>query len=397
MQLKIYQFLEHKDLVKKMIPISIIMFLLTFGEGIIVPIFSIFVNNITNDLFLTGIILSMLGVIGVLFSIPLGIITDKYDVKKIILFCLFGYILVPVFYILSFDFLTLLGARVYMSIINTLLWCVVWTYTFKILDQQYKTEEISLTSVFIYAGSAFSFVIGGFLATLYFNLPFYVLGIFSFIAGIFALVMLPSSQKIGEINSFGYMLKKDFKILIELFKKYKTTLFILITTYSIMSAIWGFLPVLLELNGFPLFAIGILIFIGFLPIVFLDIPLGEYVVRIGKKKGIVLCLLMLGLAALILSYSFNIYLVIITMILLAVADALALVSVSAVTSDLSIDEDRGLLAGVRKFIMSVGIAFGPILAGAVFDVTGISTTLSLIGFFAISASTFYLFLKGEAI
>jgi ABC-type phosphate/phosphonate transport system permease subunit len=64
-------------------PISIAFFIYTFGWGITSPIFSIYIENVTGNLFLTGLILSLTTMMGIFLSIPFGIIEDRMNVKRV--------------------------------------------------------------------------------------------------------------------------------------------------------------------------------------------------------------------------------------------------------------------------------------------------------------------------
>ena len=397
MSLHLYHFLEKKKVIERMLPISLVMLFMTFGEGIIAPIFSIFINSITNDLFQTGMILSIIGIVGIITSIPFGVITDKYNLKRIIQWTLFAGVLSPLFYLMAYDFNTLFLARVYFSVVNSMLWCVLWTYTFRIVDDEEKASEMSIPILFMHTGAALSPVIGGLIAIISFALPFYVLSGSFFGAFILATFILPKTDTEKNVNSFGYVIKKDFKFLFEILKKYKVTIAMIVLTYAIFSSISGFLPILLEQEGFNYTMIGFILFIAFLPILFFDVPIGEYIDKIGKKRAIIITLLMMGLVSFVFSFSFNFYLVVMTMIFFALATAIALINISAMTSDLSSHEDRGLLSGVRKFLIAIGITIGPIFSGALFNLIGVVFTLQIVGFISIASATLYLFFKGEYI
>jgi MFS family permease len=65
-------------------PISIAFFIYTFGWGITSPIFSIYVAKVTGNLFLTGVILSMTTMMGIFLNIPLGILENRMNIKRVL-------------------------------------------------------------------------------------------------------------------------------------------------------------------------------------------------------------------------------------------------------------------------------------------------------------------------
>ena len=64
------------------LPISSAFFIYTFGWGVTSPVFSIYVNDVTGNAFLTGLILSMTTMAGVFLSIPFGIILDRMNMSQ---------------------------------------------------------------------------------------------------------------------------------------------------------------------------------------------------------------------------------------------------------------------------------------------------------------------------
>ena len=65
-------------------PIPITFFIYTFGWGITSPVFSIYVKNVTGNLFLTGFILSLTTMMGIFLNIPFGIIENRMNMKLVL-------------------------------------------------------------------------------------------------------------------------------------------------------------------------------------------------------------------------------------------------------------------------------------------------------------------------
>lgn len=66
------------------LPISLAFFIYTFGWGVTSPIFSIYVNNVTKNAFLTGLVLSITTMAGIFLNIPFSILENKINMKRVL-------------------------------------------------------------------------------------------------------------------------------------------------------------------------------------------------------------------------------------------------------------------------------------------------------------------------
>ena len=135
---EVFYSLSHKDIIKKMIPLSLVIFFIALSKTILAPVLPIFLQNITNDLFLTGILLSLTGIVGIFLSIPLGVLTDKFELKRILQIMFIGFVIMPILFTFSNSFLGLFFVIIITAIIGTLTWCAVWTYAFTIIGASHK-------------------------------------------------------------------------------------------------------------------------------------------------------------------------------------------------------------------------------------------------------------------
>jgi ABC-type phosphate/phosphonate transport system permease subunit len=77
--------LRHVTNFKRIIfPISIAFFIYTFGWGTTSTVFSIYVERVTGNLFLTGVILSLTTMMGIFLNIPFGIIENRMNGKRVL-------------------------------------------------------------------------------------------------------------------------------------------------------------------------------------------------------------------------------------------------------------------------------------------------------------------------
>ena len=193
MQLHLFDLIGKREITKKMLPASFIIFLIVFGENFIIPIFSIFVNGITNNLLYTGIVLSLIGFVGIFISIPIGIIADKFNVKRLLLLSVGSFIFIPILYVTFQNIVALFLIRTLSAVMSTIIWCSIWTYVFGKVDKGHTAHEISTVSKAIRLASSISPVLGGIVAIVSFILPFYIISLV-FLFALFVLLVLLRDQ-----------------------------------------------------------------------------------------------------------------------------------------------------------------------------------------------------------
>ncbi len=81
--------------------LAAVMLFFEFGFGFIDPWWSIYINDITNNLIFTSVIISTFSFAGLLIVFPLGKVIDKFDHKTIIQLSLWMYLAVSSLYLLA--------------------------------------------------------------------------------------------------------------------------------------------------------------------------------------------------------------------------------------------------------------------------------------------------------
>ena len=73
------------------LPISLAFFIYTFGWGVTSPVFSIYVNSVTKNAFLTGLVLSITTMAGIFLNIPFSVIENRMNMKRVLQIVLLFY------------------------------------------------------------------------------------------------------------------------------------------------------------------------------------------------------------------------------------------------------------------------------------------------------------------
>ena len=143
------------------LPISLAFFIYTFGWGVTSPIFSIYVNNVTKNAFLTGLVLSITTMAGIFLNIPFSILENKMNMKRVLQVVLLFYSILALLYPQANGLLLLLLLSIARGIASSFLWLTSWAYVFTYTDKAVKGKETGFFSDMNDLASAVSPIVGG--------------------------------------------------------------------------------------------------------------------------------------------------------------------------------------------------------------------------------------------
>ena len=364
-----------KNFRKVILPVSSAFFIYTFGWGVTSPIFSIYVNGVTGNAFLTGIILSVTTMSGVFLNIPFGIIEDRLNMKRVLQVVLLFYSGIALLYPHADGFLPLLLLSVGRGIASSFLWLTSWAYIFSYTDKAVKGKETGFFSDMSDLASALSPVVGGFLSIISFFLPFYVLSLTSFAA--FAVV----SVRLKEIPRPG---KASFRSQIAKLsgyardRRFVKTVLLIVLFYALINIYYSFLSVFLNGEGISIPLIGLILTVALLPAVGLEVPMGNLMDRHGVRKMLSLAVVFTTLTALMIPLSSGFYYEAITVTAFTISYTMIFIALYSRMSDI-MPKDKMEMTGAIATFKDMGYTIGPLLAGALIGAISIRSTFLLAG------------------
>lgn len=370
-----FRFNQCKNAIKMFLPISVAYFFFNFGWGLTTPIFSVFINRITGDIFLTGIIIGVFGLVGIITDIPFGVVVDKISPKKLIQISLAAYLIVTIAYTFATDFWSLLGVRVAHALIASLMWVAVWTYIYSKVGKRCAAQEIGIFSEFYDVAATVSPILGGLIVVLGFFVPFYLLSVFCFIAFVVITLYLPDIKNHKTRDGYLSLMKKEMIDIFKFGSSLYFLVFFIVVFYSIANIIGVFLPIILNQAGMGFGVIGLVIAVATLPSVLLEIPTGAFVDRIGKSKAVLIGLLITAACTFMLSITFASYAVIAVMFVFGIASVLLVLLANSTASSFIPKAERGGFSGFVSFFKDIGNFVGPLLGGLSLKLIGVSNTM----------------------
>ena len=356
-------------------PISIAFFIYTFGWGITSPIFSIYVENVTGNLFLTGLILSLTTMMGIFLNIPFGIIEDRMNVKRVLQIVLLIYSALALLYPVADTFLSLLLVSVTRGVASSFLWLTSWAYVFAYAEKSVKGKEVGFFSGMNDFASALSPVVGGFISILSFFLPFYMLSLTSLTAFIVVSLYLketPKSEKaslnVQVTTLLSYMRNSRFV----------KTVFLIIVFYALINVYYSFLPIFLDSEGIAIPLIGVILTVALLPAVALEVPIGNLIDRHGIRKTLAVAASLTTLTAVMIPFSNSLYCTLAIVTAFTMSYTVIFIALYSRMSDI-MGESKTAITGAIATFKDLGYTLGPLAAGALMGFISVRDTFLITG------------------
>jgi len=360
---------------RAILPISSAFFIYTFGWGIVSPVFSIYVNHVTGNAFLTGLVLSITTMAGIFLNIPFGIIENRINMKRVLQVVLLFYSALALLYPQANSFLALLGLSVGRGIASSFLWLTSWAYIFSYAGKAVKGKETGFFSDMNDFASAISPIIGGFVSIVSFFLPFYLLSITSF--GAFFVITLflkeiPRPEKMLVKLQFAKLASHIRE------RRFLRTLCMIVAFYALINIYYSFLPVFLNDEGLSVASIGVLLTVALLPAVSLEVPIGHFIDSKGIRKVLSIAIILTTLTGVMLPLSNNFYYLIIVATAFTAAYTTIFIGLYSRMSDV-MGKEKAAMTGAIATFKDLGYTIGPLLAGFLIEFLGISATFYLAG------------------
>jgi len=356
-------------------PISVAFFVYTFGWGVTSPMFSIYVNGVTGNSFLTGLILSLTTMGGIFLNIPFGILEGRLNIKRVLQLVLLAYAALALLYPVANTFQTLLLVSAVRGIASSFLWLSSWAYVFAYTDRAVKGKETGFFSEMNDLASALSPVVGGLVTIVSFYLPFYVLSLTSLTA--FAIVTMLVKESPKPQSS---PLKAQLRRLSAYMRssRFMKTVLLIVIFYALINVYYSFISIFLSEEGVSVTLIGIVLTVALLPAVGLEVPMGNLMDHVGIRKTLLLATTSTTFTGLLLPLSNDIIYVFAVVTAFTVSYTAIFVALYSRMSDV-MREDKVAMTGAIATFKDLGYTVGPLAAGFLTEAVGIRNTFFIMG------------------
>jgi len=358
------------------------------------PVLSLYTQALGASEVVIGLIAAISPLAGILFSFPIGMLSDKIGKKKLLVASSLVFVISPLFYLFINSAVWLIPIRFFHGIATAILGPVVAAMIVSIYEKD-KGEKLGWYSSSTLIGRTIAPLIGGaiisyFIAYGLWSYKFVYLAAFIFAIPTLILVLFLKYEsngktKILELKDFSSNFKYMFNE-----KKILSTALVQLATYFAFGAFETYLPIFLSDKGIPAYQIGFIFSLQIFSIALSQPVFGKIADRIDKRIQIVLGILTLGIAIGIVALFSSIISVILLGILFGLGLSFSTVATSSYVAEIADKDKLGTSLGGLSSIMDLGHSSGPFITGII-----ISSLSFFWGFFAslvlavISAIVFY--------
>jgi predicted MFS family arabinose efflux permease len=343
------------------IALAVTMFVEAIGYGVVAPTLPFMAKGLGADSEGIGFLVGLYAAVGLIVSIPFGVLANKYGRRSLILVGLGCLTLSSVGFVLAPTYLWLVAARFAQGAGAT----AIWVGSLTVAADLTPDESMGRSLSWITGSWSLGFVIGPSLGGLgSVRTPFYIYAALAGVAFVLALIGMPETGRLGTRTTLRGILG-----VLRRPNVLASAAATLVLSYF-YGTIEGFLPVILGERGVPRLAIGLLFTLTGLPPVILPRLVGHAADRMGDGRLIVsgllfaACLTATALPLLGLMPTWLLFLGIGMVEVLVYVPAVALLN-------RGLERDERIFAtGSHSYAFSAGFFLGPTLGGLLVPLGG---------------------------
>ncbi len=374
---------------KKKIPLFYLTTVLYwFSLYTYVPTLPIYVRSIGASYKMVGLIIGSYGFTQMLFRIPIGIISDRLNKRKVFII---GALMVALFSGLGLWFFDSPGMVLIsrgLSGVSAAGWVVFIIQYTGYFDVKDTPRAIGVINAFNSTGIMLAIILGGIFSN-YFGLKIsFLLAVFGAILGlIFSMYIYePNSPKSTSVKISDLIsIIKDKNLL-------RISFLGVLSQFIIFATVYGFTPILAKQIGANNFQISILTTLSTMPgIVSSILSSSFFAKRFGERKTIIWGFILTSIFCTVIPYIKNISVLYITQVFGGFAwggvfPLLMGISIRNIETD-----KRATAMGFFQAVYGLGMFVGPLVIGFLSDFAGLTGGFWVTGFVGLMAALFSIF------
>jgi DHA1 family multidrug resistance protein-like MFS transporter len=347
------------------------------------PALPLFIRSMGVDVSTLGFIAAASTVVGIVVSLPAGILSDLIGRRRVILMAAIVFATAPFLYLIITQPWQLVLVRIYHGLATAILGPVAMAVVADTFEKG-RGERMAWYSSATMVGRFIAPFVGGILI---FGDNFHWVYVADGVAGVLALlaaIRLPlTSNTCGSAwETFKRQRGKYGQEIAFVFRHggILATSGIEAVQYFAFGSLETFIPVYLnEKLGYSAWEIGLLFTVQILAATFTKPIMGRLSDRYGRVPLISAGLALGGVTTATLILSSNYFVIAVLIAIFGLGLATVTASTSALVADLSRAQGRGSALGILSSIMDIGQSTGPMVAGALITASSYQTTFGIVG------------------
>ena len=348
------------------------IFSTTISKNPVLPLFS---QSLGADDAVIGLIAAVSPLAGILFSFPVGVLSDHIGRRRLLIASGVVFLSAPLFYLFITDPLWLIPVRFFHGTATAILVPVISA----IIAERFPENKGAMLGQFSSAtlmGRTIAPVIGGIIISYFVFYPGFIAFRMVYLVAAFAGVPVLIMTIIYRENRSPPLNLPVFSRFRESFMTFfshtglRATALVDMATYFAFGAFETFLPLILASQGITAFQTGIIFAVQVLIIAGTKPFFGKLADRFDKRVQIAAGLVIIGcsVGAIPLVSSFTLFLLVSAIIGLGMS--LSTVATSAYVADIAHKEQIGASMGALSSTMDIGHSAGPLVTGIIITAFG---------------------------
>ncbi|MCK9632271.1 MAG: MFS transporter [Methanoregula sp.] len=339
------------------------------------PVLPLFVTAMGAGDSVLGLIAAVSPLAGILFSFPVGVLSDRIGRRRLLVASGCVFLLAPLLYLFIADPLWLVPVRFFHGTATAILGPVVSA----IIAERFpdtKGEMLGTYSSATLIGRTIAPLAGGIIITAFAFTP----GLFPYrmvyvaaalaAVPVFILILRYREESPGSLHLPGISVFKESLATFAGNRRLRATALADMATYFAFGAFETFLPVYLFALHFEAYQIGIIFAIQVLIIAVTKPFFGRIADRIDKRIQIIAGLLVTGGAIAAVPFAATWPGFLAASAVFGLGISLSTVATSAYVADVAKTEEIGASMGALSSIMDIGHAAGPLVTGIIITLAG---------------------------
>jgi MFS family permease len=339
------------------------------------PVLPLFSQAMGADDAVIGLIAVFSPLAGILFSFPVGVLSDHFGRKRLLVISGIIFLIAPLLYLLINDPFWLIPVRFFHGTATAILGPVISAVIAEKFPAN-KGEMLGQYSSATLIGRTIAPLAGGAIISYFVFYPglieFRIVYLVAALAAIpvFILTLLFHEEKLTSLNVLPFSaFRESFRTFFSN-PRLRGTAFVDMATYFAYGAFETFLPVLLSSRGVTAYETGIIFAIQVLAIAATKPMFGRIADRIDKRMQIVAGLIIIACSIEAIPFASSFYVFLGVSLLFGLGMSVSTVATSAYVADVAKKEHIGASMGALSSIMDIGQSAGPLCTGIVIGAAG---------------------------
>jgi MFS family permease len=332
------------------------------------PVLPLYVKALGGNEIIIGLISAFSPLAGILFSFPIGMLSDKIGRKKLLLVSGTVFLTAPLLYLLVNSPVWLIPVRFFHGTATAILGPVVSAMIVKAYSSS-KGEKLGLYSSATLIGRALAPLLGGFIISYFASFPLAVIqykyvyvAAFILAVPVFILILLLN----GEEKSGQKVSTKDLFIDLKYFhsnKRLFSTALVEMAIYFAYGAFETYLPLYLSQQNIPAQQIGLIFSVQILSIALSKPLFGKLADKVDKRILILAGAILLGFSIGVLGFFQSVTSAVILGLIFGLSLSFSTVTTTSYVAEVTDDAKLGSSLGALSSIMDIGQTVGPFVTG----------------------------------